>query len=87
MKCQFCRERDATIHVTNVIGNEVQKIHVCSVCAEAKGFDNLKKSNFEKNDFLAGLVDSTLPKKDGDDKRCGHCGRTYSAFSKSAGLG
>jgi len=87
MKCQFCRERDAIIHVTNVVGNDVQKIHACRVCAESKGFDNLKKSNFEKNHLLAGLIDSTLPEKKGEGKRCGHCGRTYAAFSKSAGLG
>jgi protein arginine kinase activator len=87
MKCQFCKEKDAIIHVTNVIGNDVQKIHVCAECAEAKGFDNLKKSNFEKTDFLAGLVDSALPGKEDGGKKCGHCGRTYAAFSKSAGLG
>ncbi|MCK4548728.1 MAG: UvrB/UvrC motif-containing protein [Candidatus Krumholzibacteria bacterium] len=87
MKCQFCGKNDATIHVTNVIGNDVQKIHICQDCAETKGFDNLKKSNFEKNGFLAGLVDSSLPEKERQERRCGHCGRTYAAFSKSAGLG
>ena len=83
MKCQFCSKNTANIHFTNVVGNKVQKIHICRACAEAKGFDYLKKSNFEKNDLLAGLVE----KKDGPQRRCEHCGRTYAAFSKSAGLG
>ncbi len=87
MKCQFCGKNEATIHVTNVIGNDVQKIHICPDCAEIKGFDNLKKSNFEKNGFLAGLVNSTLTEKERQGRRCGHCGRTYAAFSRSAGLG
>jgi protein arginine kinase activator len=83
MKCQFCGKNSANIHFTNVVGNDVQKIHICRTCAEAKGFDYLKKSNFEKNDLLAGLVE----KKGGPKRRCKHCGRTYAAFSKSAGLG
>lgn len=87
MKCQFCKRNSATIHFTNVIGNDVQKIHLCRACAEARGFDYLKKSNFEKNDLLAGLVDSTLQKKGGSNRRCEHCGRTYAAFSKTAELG
>jgi protein arginine kinase activator len=87
MICQFCRKRSATIHFTNVDGNEVQKIHICRTCAEEKGFDYLKKSNFEKGDFLAGLVDSALAEESPKDRRCGQCGRTYAAFSKSASLG
>jgi len=87
MKCQFCRKNSATIHFTNVVGNDVQKIHICRSCAEARGFDYLRKSNFEKNDLLAGLVDSTSQEKGGPNRRCEHCGRTYAAFSKSAELG
>ena len=87
MICQFCKKKSATLHFTNVDGNDVQKIHICRSCAEAKGFDYLKRSNFEKTDLLAGLVSSTLPENGGTGKRCGHCGRTYAAFSKSAGLG
>jgi protein arginine kinase activator len=87
MICQFCGKTTATIHVTNVVGKDVQKIHLCRTCAEAKGFDYLKKSNFEKNDLLAGLVRSTLPEQDAPKRRCAHCGRTFAAFSNSAGLG
>ena len=52
MICQFCRKKDATIHFTNVDGNDVQKIHLCRACAEARGFDYLKRSNFEALMFL-----------------------------------
>lgn len=87
MICQFCRKTEATIHFTNVDGNNVQKIHICRTCAEARGFDYLKKSNFEKTDLLAGLVSSTLTEQEGQVRKCGHCGRTYAAFSRSAYLG
>ena len=87
MKCQFCRKNNANIHFTNVVGNDVQKIHLCRACAEARGFDYLKKSNFEKNDLLVGLVDSTQGEKGSAQRKCEHCGRTYAAFRKSAELG
>ena len=87
MICQFCKKREATIHFTNVDGERVQKIHICRACAEEKGFDYLKKSNFEKTDLLAGLLSSALPEKKSTRRKCSHCGRTYAAFVKTAGLG
>ncbi len=86
MKCQFCGKNNATIHFTNVVGDKVQKIHICRQCAETKGFDYLKKSNFEKNDLIVGLVERP-PSSRGSRRRCSNCGRTFAAFSKSAGLG
>lgn len=90
MLCQFCKTRTATIHFTNVDGSTVQKIHICRQCAEEQGFENLKNSNFEKHDLIAGLMDaSTTAGKAGQRaaSRCPGCGRTYAAFSKSASLG
>jgi protein arginine kinase activator len=87
MKCQFCGKEAATLHFTNVVGNDIQKIHICRACAQAKGFDSLKNSNFEKNDLLVGLVGSVSQEQGDRKRRCEHCGRTYEAFSKSAGLG
>ncbi|MDD3642107.1 MAG: UvrB/UvrC motif-containing protein [Candidatus Krumholzibacteria bacterium] len=90
MLCQFCKTRTATIHFTNVDGGDVQKIHICRQCAEEKGFEYLKKSNFEKHDLIAGLMDDpAAPPRSGHRtaNRCPTCGRTYAAFSKSASLG
>lgn len=91
MRCQFCRKRTATIHFTNVVGSKVQKIHICRECAEEKGFEYLKNSNFEKNHLLAGLMTGSSPTEGREGTAgagsCASCGRTYSAFSKSASLG
>lgn len=90
MLCQFCKTRTATIHFTNVVGSDVQKIHICRQCADEKGFEYLKNSNFEKHDLIAGLM--SVPAAPGPAgartaSRCPNCGRTYAAFSKSASLG
>jgi len=90
MLCQFCKTRTATIHFTNVVGSDVQKIHICRQCADEKGFEYLKNSNFEKHDLIAGLMSVPAPSGPSGAKtasRCPNCGRTYAAFSKSASLG
>ncbi|MCK4538628.1 MAG: UvrB/UvrC motif-containing protein [Candidatus Krumholzibacteria bacterium] len=89
MLCQFCQEREATIHFTNVIGTRVEKIHICQDCADEKGFDYLKKSNFEKGDLLAGLMNlaAGVEKPGKVRKRCSGCDRTYADFRKTGKLG
>jgi protein arginine kinase activator len=87
MLCQFCGKREATIHFTNMVGDKVQKIHLCRQCAEEKGFDYLKKSNIEKGDLLGGLMglsgDSFSKERAGNV--CPNCGMKY-AFLKKGGL-
>ena len=89
MLCQFCKKREATIHFTNVVGNKVQKIHLCRYCAEEKGFDYLKKSNIEKGDLLAGLMNLSKGevKEESGGKSCPNCGMSYSSLKKGGMLG
>lgn len=39
MICPYCKEREATIHYTEVINGNVNKIHICEECAKKKGID------------------------------------------------
>jgi len=91
MICQICKNREATIHFTNVVGTNVEKIHLCETCAEDKGFDYLKKSNFTMSDLLVGLVDTsagTGGKGKGKGANvCPNCGHSYRSFKKSVLLG
>lgn len=87
--CQVCKKREATIHFTNVVGSKVEKIHICPQCAEEKGFDYLKKSNFAMGDLVAGLLDSAVADTDADEAmgRCPNCHRSYESFKKVGRLG
>ena len=89
MLCQFCKKRDATIHVTNVDNNKVRAIHICAQCAEERGLDELKKSNFAMTDFVAGLFDSAFAaaEKGASPDSCPNCGTSYSAFQEVGRLG
>ena len=89
MLCQFCKKREATIHVTNVENNKVRAIHICSQCAEERGLDQLKKSNFAMTDFVAGLFDSAFAaaEKGVSLDSCPNCGTSYSVFQEVGRLG
>ena len=89
MLCQFCKKREATIHVTNVENSAVRAIHLCAPCAEERGIDELKKSNFAMTDFVAGLFDSAFAasEKEAGPESCPNCGTSYSAFQEMGRLG
>jgi protein arginine kinase activator len=89
MLCQVCKKREATIHFTNVVGANLEKIHICPHCAEEKGFDYLKKSNFAMGDLVAGLLDSALSDAEAEEEkgRCPNCRRNYDSFKKAGRLG
>ncbi|UCF06221.1 MAG: UvrB/UvrC motif-containing protein [bacterium] len=89
MVCQVCKEREATIHFTNMVGNKVEKIHLCHLCAEEKGFDYLKKSSFGMGDLLAGLLGNASGKVKTKQVRrgCPNCGTSYARFKKVGRLG
>lgn len=38
MKCQECQEREAALHLRQVINGQKKEIHVCEVCAKEKGY-------------------------------------------------
>lgn len=88
MLCQFCKKRDATIHFTNVIGDKVEKIHLCRQCADEKGFDYLKKSNFAMDDLLSGLMSAAAGGAPaGTRNRCPNCGASLSSIMKAGKIG
>ena len=34
MKCEFCNENNATIHLTQVVDGSMKKLNLCQSCAE-----------------------------------------------------
>ena len=88
MLCQFCKKREATIHFTNVMGSKVEKIHLCRQCADEKGVDYLKKSNFAMDDFLSGLMSAaTGAAPAGMRTRCPNCGASLASILKAGKIG
>ena len=90
MKCDICRENEATIHLTEVVNEQVNKLHICESCARHKSEE--MQSHFGLTDLLSGLVDlgESLP----DDQvsklvktRCPVCNSAYQDFQRTGRVG
>ena len=89
MVCNLCKQKEAKVHFTQIVENEVKKIDLCEACAKDKGLNDT--TTFAIADMLLGLSapqqieESAEPK--GPDISCPNCGFTQAEFKKSARLG
>jgi protein-arginine kinase activator protein McsA len=40
MFCSICKEKPATVHLTQIVGDKMQKLDLCEDCAKAKGVND-----------------------------------------------
>ncbi|AKJ65342.1 UvrB/UvrC motif-containing protein [Kiritimatiella glycovorans] len=94
MKCEFCHQKEATIHLTQVVNGVVKKIHICESCAEKKGWD--VQSPISITDILFGLGqgesaggEEASPPGGGEELElaCPDCGMRRSDFKRIGRLG
>ena len=89
MICNLCGTQEASIHLTEIVNNQMIEIHLCEACAQEKGTDF--KTHFNLTDLLAGIADtggkSAKPAEKRLAGRCPECGMTYDEFGKSGRLG
>ena len=86
MLCCVCKEKPATVHLTEIKGDKVQKVDLCEACAKAKGVND---SSFALADLLLGLGASQEIDQSpaGTELKCPNCGFTQADFKKSGRLG
>ena len=53
MLCSICQKKEATVFLTNIAGDKMQKVNLCEECAKAKGMDD--PTGFSFADKLLGL--------------------------------
>ena len=88
MVCNICGQNEATIHLTEIVNNQMLEVHLCEGCAEQKGGDF--KSHFDFNKLLGSLGDTGAAdlKPDRAAKLiCKECGITYEEFGRTGRLG
>ena len=88
MTCDVCGKNQATVHLTEIIDEQMTELHLCESCAKAKSME--MEQQFGLGDLLAGL--SHLGKNAVDEKeavkvKCPACGFTYNDFRKIGRLG
>lgn len=88
MKCEYCHEEDATIHLTQVIDGEVKKLNLCQKCAQQLGID--LNAPISITDMLLGLgamKGEATPTSPEFDLSCVRCGMTREEFNKRGRFG
>jgi protein arginine kinase activator len=87
MLCCICKEREATVHLTQISGDKMQKVDLCEECAKTKGVND--PTGFSLADLLLGLGASQELEQaaGGAETRCPRCGFTQADFKKAGRLG
>ena len=90
MKCEFCDQNNATIHLTQVVNGSMKKLNLCQSCAEKNGID--LNSPISITDVLMGIDKKWTRGESSDsvgeyDLACSRCQMTRAEFKKQARLG
>ena len=87
MQCDVCNKKKATVHLTEIVDEQISELHLCEDCAREKSVQ--MEQQFGLSDLLAGLADFSKPTKDLKEVKlsCSNCGLTYDDFRKFGRLG
>src|SRR3989338_3889707 len=87
MLCDVCAKNTATVHLTEIIDDQMNELHLCEECARQKSAQ--MEQQFGLSDLLAGLAEFEKPTKEVEavGLKCPNCGLTYTYFKKIGRLG
>jgi len=87
MLCDHCSKKKATVHLTEIIDEQISEMHLCEDCAREKSVK--MEQQFGLADLLAGLSDFGKHIKGAESVniKCSSCGMTYDEFRKFGRLG
>lgn len=87
MVCDQCGERDAVVHLTQIVENAVTQLHLCEKCAAERGIETtVSMPKHPLGDFLQA-VQQQASQHPGDAARCAYCGTSLRDFRASGRLG
>lgn len=87
MQCHFCGKKKATVHLTEIVDDQISEMHLCEECAREKSVQ--MEQQFGLADLLAGLSDFGKQVKDYEKVKlsCSSCKMSYDDFKKFGRLG
>ena len=87
MLCCVCKEKEAKVHLTQIVSDKMQKVDLCEGCAAQKGVND--PAAFSLADLLLGLGASQEMEQaaGGAESKCPNCGFTQADFKKAGRLG
>ena len=87
MLCCVCKEKEATVHLTQIAADKMQKADLCEECAKQKGVND--PAGHSLADLLLGLgtTPEVEPSVGGVEAKCPACGFTQADFKQAGRLG
>jgi len=90
MLCDNCGKNPATVHLTEIVDEQMTELHLCEECARQKSAQ--MEQQFGLSDLLAGMAEFSKPPSSKEvagsvDLKCPSCGLTYTDFKKIGRLG
>ena len=89
--CQICKQKPATIHLTDINNNVKKEIHMCETCASAKGFSFAAAAKLPQLLGLSAQKKAATARKarppEEPELVCSVCGRSWSEFRAKGRLG
>ena len=89
MTCDICGKKKATVHLTEIVDEQMSEMHLCEECARQKS--SQMEQQFGLADLLAGLTENAKAPaaKEGEKTvlKCSRCGLPYEDFRKFGRLG
>src|SRR5437588_8883577 len=87
MLCGICKQKEATVHLTQIANDKMQKVDLCEDCAKTKVVNY--PSGFSLADLLLGLgaYQENEQAAGGVEIKCPRCGFTQADFKKAGRLG
>lgn len=88
--CQACHERDAVVRLTQIVGDDVTTLHLCSKCAAERGIETAAEvAQTPLGAFLAAMGKGGAPMAAAAaaGEICPECGATLQDFRASGRLG
>ncbi len=87
MLCNACKQNEAKVHLTKIVGDKMQKVDLCEDCSKDKGVDDPTSYS----DLLLGLSAAAAPSEPETatdlGAKCPTCGYSQADFKKAGRFG
>lgn len=85
--CEVCNTNRANIHITEIVNNAKNEVHLCEECASQKGI--MQKVQYSMQNLMVNAVEQKAGKavKEMQSLRCSNCGLTFQQLRSKVRLG
>jgi len=87
MICSQCQDRDAVVHLTQIVENAVAQVHLCEKCAAERGIETSVSAPANPLGEFLQAAQQQAQQLPGDAARCSYCGTSLRDFRASGRLG